>query len=452
MHTLVLMITGPSLLLLILASIVLIILLTAKFKLHPFLALIIACFFLGITVRIPLPELVKSMENGFGGLMKYIGMIVIFGSIIGVFLEKSGGAMKIAQRIISLTGKGKTIPAISLIGAVVSIPVFCDSGFILLSGLSDKLSKLSNATKSSLSLALATGLYTTHTLIPPTPGPIAAAGNIGASAYLGTIILVGICFSIPILWITQIFSKRLGRNIETNEILDNDTIAVDEPDTMPSIISALIPLIIPIALIASGTVFRFFKIQLEWLNFISSPLVAIFIGAILAMLLLRPTGLKNMSQWFTEAIKVSGPILIITAAGGAFGGVLKATPLSEYVGKWLTSGDSGSILILVIIFLIAAVLKSAQGSSTSAMVITSSLLAPLVVELGWDLPIQYALAVMAIGGGAMTVSHFNDSYFWVVSQFSGMSAKDTNRSFTLITAMQGLLVLTLSILIWILFV
>ncbi len=440
------MITGPSLLLLILTSIVLIILLTAKFKLHPFLALIIACFFLGITVRIPLPELIKSMEKGFGGIMSYIGMIVIFGSVIGVFLEKSGGAMKIAQHIIKLTGEKRTIPAISLIGAVVSVPVFCDSGFILLSGLANKLSKLSQTSKASLNLALATGLYTTHTLVPPTPGPIAAAGNIGASAYLGTIILLGLCFSIPVLFITQLLSKKLGKHIVTKEV--HNEIEEEDLTIMPSLKNALIPLLLPILLIALGTIFRFTGIDTPWLNFLSAPVVAIFIGAIVAMLLLRPKTENKYSDWFIEAIKVSGPILIITAAGGAFGGVLKATPLSEYVSLWMTSGDSNDVLILILIFIIAAVLKSAQGSSTSAMVITSSLLAPLIPVLGWDSAIQFALAVLVIGGGAMTVSHFNDSYFWVVSQFSGMSAKDTNRSFTLITGIQGVLVLTFSILIW----
>lgn len=445
------MITGPSLLLLILASIILIILLTAKFKLHPFLALIVACFFLGITVKMPLSDIVKSMEKGFGGIMSYIGMIVVFGSVIGVFLEKSGGALKIAQSIIKLTGEKKTIPAISLIGAVVSIPVFCDSGFILLSGLANKISKLSNTSKASLSLSLASGLYTTHTLVPPTPGPIAAAGNIGASGYLGTIILLGICFSIPVLLITQILSKKIGKNISINKIKHVDQKEQNSIIDLPSLTNALIPLLIPIVLIAVGTIFRFIAIDYEWLNFISAPVVAIFIGAIFAMLLLQPQKKENTRDWFVEAVKVSGPILIITAAGGAFGGVLKATPLSDYVGQWMGSGNSGDVLILILIFVIAAVLKSAQGSSTSAMVITSSLLAPLIPALGWDSAIQFALAVLVIGGGAMTVSHFNDSYFWVVSQFSGMSAKDTNRSFTVITGVQGLLVLLLSVLVWILF-
>ncbi len=446
------MITDLPLLFLIASSIVLTILLTAKLKLHPFLALIIACFFLGITTGMPLPDVVKSMKKGFGGIMSYIGMIVVFGSVIGVFLEKSGGAMRIAQSIIKLTGEKKTIPAISLIGAVVSVPVFCDSGFILLSGLADKMSKLSNTSKASLYLSLSTGLYTTHTLVPPTPGPIAAAGNIGASEYLGTIILLGICFSIPVLFVSQLLSKRLGKNISIDKISEFEQLKNDKLPIVPSLNNAVIPLLVPIILIAMGTIFRFVGIKNEWLDFICTPVVAIFVGAILAMLLLRPKVSSDVGDWFVEAIKVSGPILIITAAGGAFGGVLKATLLSEYVAQWMTSGRSDDILILLLIFVIAAVLKSAQGSSTSAMVITSSLLAPLVPALGWDSAIQYALAVSVIGGGAMTVSHFNDSYFWVVSQFSGMSAKDTNRSFSLITGIQGIIVLLLSIVTWLLIV
>ncbi|MBP2833400.1 GntP family permease [Aquimarina sp. U1-2] len=446
------MITGPLLLLLILASILLIILCTAKFKLHPFLALIVASLFLGITVNIPLRDIIASMQKGFGGIMSYIGMIVVFGSVIGVFLEKSGGALKIAQSIIKFTGEKRTIPAISLIGAVVSVPVFCDSGFILLSGLVDKLSKLSNTTKASLSLSLATGLYTTHTLIPPTPGPIAAAGNIGASNYLGTMILLGLLISVPTLLITQLLSKRLGKNINTSTIQNWHNTKRTAPDTMPTLTKALIPLLFPILLIAFGTISRLVNIQNEWINFMSDPVIAIFLGAISAMLFLPPKKTEELNTWFTEAVKVSGPILIITAAGGAFGGVLKATPLSSYVGEWMTAGASGDILVLLLIFSIAAVLKSAQGSSTSSMVITSSLLAPLLPILEWDSAMQFALAVLVIGGGAMTVSHFNDSYFWVVSQFSGMSAKQTSRSFTIITAVQGISVLLFSILIWILFV
>ena len=444
------MLTGFPLLLCILASILLIVVLTSRYKFHPFLALVIACFFLGICSGMSFPVLLRSMQEGFGGLMASIGLIVIFGSVIGVFLEKSGGALQIARYIIQLSGKKRTLSAISVIGAVVSVPVFCDSGFILLSGLSDKLSRLSGRHKASLSLALATGLYTTHTLIPPTPGPIAAAGNLNASQHLGMVILLGIIISIPVLLTVQWLSGKLGKQVELVSE-ENDT-SENVNESVPSVFKSLLPLVLPILLIAAGTLAPFLGYEKPWLSFLSAPVTAIFLGALVAMLVLKPKVTEEYTQWFTQAIKVAGPILIITAAGGAFGGVLKATPLAQYVSQWIGNGTASGLTILLIVFMMAAVLKTAQGSSTSAMVITSSLLAPLVPVLGWHTPLEFALAVMAIGGGAMMVSHYNDSYFWVVSQFSGMSSRDTYRTFSLLTVVQGLTVLLCTLLIWFLFV
>ena len=440
------MIEGYPLLTCIVVSILLIVILTVRYKVHPFFSLIISSIVLGIIVRMPFSVLLDSIEGGFGNMMKVIGLIVIFGSVIGVFLESSGGAMKIATSILDLVGKKRTLTAIGLIGATVSIPVFCDSGFILLSSLSKKLSQLSKTKGATLSLGLATGLYTTHTLVPPTPGPIAAAGNIGATDYLGTIILMGLFISIPVLIVALFFSKKLGNKID----LDLEEIEDNENEKLPSLWSSLIPLLLPIGLIALGTVLRFLGINNTWINFISDPVISILLGALLAILLLSPLDKKEIGTWVSKAIKVAGPILIITGAGGAFGGVLKATPIADLVSQWLTTDTSG-IWVLISVFGIAALLKTAQGSSTNAMIIASSLLAPILPLIGWDEPIYLALAVMAIGGGAMTVSHYNDSYFWVVSQFSGMNAKDTNRSFTLLTGIQGVTVLTCTIALYYLF-
>ena len=441
------MVTGTPLLLIILAAIVLVVLLTAKAKFHPFLGLIIACFFLGLASRMPAAEIVDAMESGFGSLMRSIGMIVVFGSVIGIFLERSGGAMKIAQTIIRLAGQKKTLSAVSLIGAVVSVPVFCDSGFILLSGLPDKLGKLSGQSKAGLSLALATGLYTTHTLVPPTPGPVAAAGNMGASDTLGTIILVGLGISIPVLLVAGFFSGKLGKRIPAGSPVAGEE---ETPLRLPSLYRALLPLLVPIGLIAAGTVLKFMGLTSPAVRFLSAPLVAIFTGAVLAVILLKPKKNRSYGKWFADAIAVAGPILIITGAGGAFGGVLKATPLSDSVSQWIGDGSASGLTMLMVSFGIAAVLKTAQGSSTGAMVITSSLLAPLIPVLGWDTPPEFALAVAAIGGGAMMVSHYNDSYFWVVSQFSGIRAKDTTRSFSVLTVIQGLTVLACVVLLWLL--
>ena len=445
------MLTGFPLLVLIFIAILFIIVASSVWKMHPFIALMIATFGVGLAVGMPLPEIITAINSGFGGLMGYIGLIVIMGSIIGIILEKSGAAIRIADLILRLVGKKRPALAMSLIGATVSVPVFCDSGFIILSGLNKALAKKTNTKKASLALALAAGLYTTHTLIPPTPGPIAAAGNIGASNYLGVIMLVGFFVSIPTLLVAWWFAIRKGKLIET--IKEESDFIPDENLNIPSTIKALTPILLPILLIGIGSVVQFLKIEStfgDWMLFLGNPLVALFIGMLSAFSLLPSFEKTYLNDWIGEGIKLAGPILIITGAGGAFGGVLKATPIADLVEGWVSGGQFSGSIFLIITFLIAALLKTSQGSSTNALVITSSMLAPLVVTMGFDTPFELALVVMALGGGAMTVSHANDSYFWVVSQFSGIEMKDAYRSYTLMTGLQGLVVLLITLILFLL--
>ena len=433
--------SGTGLMVAIILSIVVVVMASSRFKLNPFLSLIFGCLVLGVLTGMPLEIVLQSITSGFGNLLASIGLIVVFGCIIGTYLEKSGGANTIAHQISKLVSQKKTLTAVTLLGATISIPVFCDSGFILLNGITQDLAKATQNKKSVLSLGLASGLYTTHTLIPPTPGPVAATGNLDAMDALGFVILLGILVSIPVLMVSIFLSKRLGRNIEINSSTEESQ---DELKTeLPKLYKALLPLVIPIILIAAGSILNVNNELLDWIAFICSPTMALLVGAILAMILLKPqpSNSKVLQEWFSNALKTAGPILIITGAGGAFGGVLKSTALSNEVALWLNTGASSDFILLIFIFGLAAVLKSAQGSSTSAMIITSSILAPLLSVLGWETPMELALAVLVIGGGAMTVSHLNDSYFWVVSQFSGIKTKDALRSYTLITGAQGLTVL-----------
>ncbi|WP_103867565.1 GntP family permease [Aquimarina sp. I32.4] len=441
------MLTGIPLLIVIFLAIVFIVVASSLWKLHPFVALLLATIMVGLTVGMPLQTIILSINKGFGGLMGYIGLIVIMGSVIGAILEKSGGAMRIADLVLKLVGKKRPALAMSLIGATVSVPVFCDSGFIILSGLNKALAKQTSTKQATLSLALASGLYTTHTLIPPTPGPIAAAGNIGASDYLGTIMLLGIIISIPVLLVSWIFAKRKGMLID---VLDTSTMDASGLE-MPSVFKACMPIALPILLIGIGSMAKFMQVEggvADILLFLGDPLIALFLGMISSFFLFPSFDKKYLTGWVSDGISLSGPILIITGAGGAFGGVLKATPIADLVGSWVAGGQFSGAVFLIISFLIAALLKTSQGSSTSALVITSSMLAPLMTTMGFDTAIELALVVMALGGGAMTVSHANDSYFWVVSQFSGIKMKDAYRSYTVMTGLQGLVVLCLTLLLY----
>jgi GntP family gluconate:H+ symporter len=444
------MLTGIPLLLAIIAAIVLIIVLSARLGVHPLLSLLSATLFLGLVAGMPLSGLITAINEGFGGLMGYIGLIVVFGSIIGYILEKSGAAHRLAIALLSSVGKGRPALTMSAIGAITSIPVFCDSGFIILSGLNDAVARQSGVKKGVLALSLSAGLYTTHTLVPPTPGPIAAAGNLGAADYLGAIMLLGLLVALPTMLVAVFLAKRLGQRLELPELVKE----APETDTLPSLGRSVLPILLPILLIAAGSVLKLLGYDAPGtsvLLFLSHPLIALMLGTVAALWLMPKWDSAHLSGWIGEGIKLAGPILIITGAGGAFGGVLKATPVAELVEGSLGSGGYAGAGVLVVAFLIAAFLKTAQGSSTNALVITSSLLAPVALQLGMESPVELSLLVLSIGGGALTVSHANDSYFWVVTQFSGMEMREAYRSFTLVTAAQGLTVLVgVLVLYWVL--
>ncbi|KAA5544020.1 GntP family permease [Adhaeribacter rhizoryzae] len=448
------MVEGPLLLLIIGLAVVFIVLSTSVFKIHPFLALLLACFGVGIAVRMPLADIGTTIAAGFGSLMGSIGLVVVLGSIIGVALERSGAALRIADAVLNLVGPTKPALAMSVIGLIVGIPVFCDSGFILLSGINRALAQRSKLANGSLTIALASGLYTSHTLIPPTPGPIAAAGNLGASEHLGTVILVGLAISIPVVLVAYIYAivaaKKLG-TIPTTSVVPE---ATSETESIPGLLKSLAPILVPILLISLASVTNILAISpaiAAALNFLGSPLIALLFGVGLSIFLLPHWHASAFSGWVSEGILQAGPILILTGAGGAFGALLKATPVAALVGEWLSNNAASGSFLLVISFIIAALLKTSQGSTTSALVITSSMLAPLLTTIGFDTGLELSLLVAAIGAGAMVVSHANDSYFWVITQFSGLTVKEAYQGFTIVTFLQGLTALVCVLLVYYLF-
>lgn len=450
---------GFGLIVLIAAGVLFIIFATAKLKLHPFLSLLFAAFGIGILAGLPLPTVIEAVNNGFGGLMGSIGLVIVFGTIIGVILEKSGAALRMAEVVLRVVGEKRPQMAMSLIGAIVSIPVFCDSGFIILSSLKKALAKRAKVTITSMAIALSTGLFATHTLVPPTPGPIAAAGNIGAEDFLGTIILMGIIVSIPVIIAGYLWAMRVGTKIKVDgedEVLayDYETI-LKEFGKMPSTIKSFAPIVIPILLIGFSSVINFAGwtgTLFDILLFLGSPVVALLVGVLFAFLLLPKYNEETLTEWIGVAIKDSAPILLITGAGGAFGSVIKATPVADFIQQFGDSAFFTGAMFVFIPFLIAAALKTAQGSSTAALVITSSLVAPLLPQLGITGAVPLALVVMAIGAGAMVVSHVNDSYFWVVKEFSGMSVTQAYKAQTAGTLLQGIVAILVTFILWMILV
>ncbi|WP_020007976.1 GntP family permease [Salinicoccus albus] len=449
---------GFGLVLVIVAAVLLVIGLTAKFNMHPFLSLIIASFVLGILAGLPLMEIVEAVNNGFGNLMGSIGLVIVFGTIIGVLLEKTGAAYKMAEVVLRLIGEKRPQLAMSVIGSIVSIPVFCDSGYIILSSLKKAIAKRAQVAVASMAIALSTGLFATHTLVPPTPGPIAAAGNIGAEQYLGTIILIGVVVAIPTIMAGYFWAIKVGTKIKVegeDEMQIDYNEVVKEFGEMPSAVKAFSPIAVPLILIAIGSIVTFAGWEGNFFNillFLGDPSVALLGGVLTGFTLLPKFDRETMNDWIQEGLKTAAPILLITGAGGAFGTVISSTNITGFIESVGENSFFTGTLFLLVPFVIAAALKTAQGSSTTALVITSTLVAPILVDAGIQDPLPMALVVMAIGAGAMVVSHINDSYFWVVKEFSGMSVTQAYKGQTAATLVQGLVAISISIILWIVFV
>lgn len=445
--------------LVILLGVLFVVLATAKLKIHPFLALIISSFFVGIASGMPLLDVVTNINTGFGSLMTSIGIVIVAGTMIGVILERSGAAYRMAEVVLRIVGPKRPQLAMSIIGYIVSIPVFCDSAFIILSSLQKSLAKRTKVTVASMGVALATGLFATHVLVPPTPGPIAAAGNIGATDYLGTVILVGLLVAIPATFVGYLWAVKVATKIEVpldkEEALDYEDV-IKSFGEMPSTFKSFLPIILPIVLIGIGSVAALVGDPESTFNmvlrFLGSPIVALLLGVFAAFPLLPQLNEETLTGWIGDSLKDAAPILLITAAGGSFGTVIKETG----IGDMLQQMDLGSLaqgtLFLLVPFLIAAALKTAQGSSTTALVITSTLVAPMLVTAGIEGAIPLALVVMAIGAGAMTVSHVNDSFFWVVTQYSGMEVTQAYKAQTMATLLQGITTIAVSMILWLVFV
>ena len=431
------------LIVILLVAIGFIVLSTSKWKLHPFLALLIAAYGIAFSVGMKYVEIAKTITTGFGGILAYIGIVIVLGTIIGVVLEKSGAAVQMANVVLKVVGKRRPVLAMSIIGYIVSIPVFCDSGFVILNALKRSLVKQLKVSGVAMSVALATGLFATHTLVPPTPGPIAAAGNLMVGN-LGFVIVVGLFISIFTMLAGYFWAMKQGKRYTSGEDLDidleKDEDVVAKYGELPSAFKSFAPIFVPVLLMALESIVKLsFKASSDMLwykvfIFLGNPANALFVGVLFASLLLPKWNEETLSGWVGEGVKNAGEILIITGAGGALGAVLKASGIGDYLGASLQTLSLG----IFVPFIIAAALKTAQGSSTTALVVTSTIMYPLLASLGLDSEMGKVLTVMAIGAGALTVSHANDSFFWVVSRFSQMDVPTSYKAYTMATLVQGL--------------
>lgn len=438
------------LIIVLILAIAFIVISTAKFKLHPFLALILAAIAYGLFSGMPLNTIIKSVNNGFGNTVGSIGIVIVAGCIIGTFLEKSGGAYVMAKGVMRLVGEKRVPLAMLLLGYFISIPVYADSAFVILTPLNKAMSRKAKITLAASAIALGLGLTITHCLVPPTPGPISAAGIMEAD--LGLVIVTGVAASILAVITGLIFVTKVASKTYISPGTDEGSDIMEKVKKAPSVTKSFIPVIVPLLLIVLKSISDFPTEPFGTgtvktiISFIGEPVMALLIGLGLSLTLPEKLNkeMLSLTGWVGESLTSAAIIIMITAAGGSFGMVLRDSGIATILGNTLSELNLGIWLP----FIIAAALKTAQGSSTVAIITTASLVAPLMGVLGFDTELAKALAVTSICSGAMMVSHVNDSFFWVLTQMSDMSVKVGCKLHSVGTVLCGL---TSMVTVWVIF-
>ena len=419
---------------------------TLKFKINPFYSLIISAFIAGIGFGFDITKSIKLIFEGFTNILIGIGPLILAGSILGVFLEKTGSTKKMVNVFVEMLGAKNSPFSLNMIGFIISIPVFCDAAFILLSSVIKEVSKKTGYKLIILSICLATGLLSAHVFVPPTPGPIAAAEIIGAP--IGLLLAVGLFIGVFVAVVGYLWTKVSLKKYYNIPIIKSEKKEINDSKNKFLIFT---PIIVPIILI---TIYSFIESPYYtvknnfWIDIIKisgKPEIAILIGSFLSLFYIQKKQVNQIYNWISTAVKNSFNIILITGAGGAFGFILRSSNFIELFNTNQINGIEG----IVIAFIMAAVIKTVQGSSTVSIITTAAFIAPILPSLGITSDIGKVITIIAIGSGSMTVSHVNDSYFWVVSKYSSLQLKHALRYFTIATLIQGLVGLSLSIILYI---
>lgn len=423
---------------LVIISIAAIILLTSRWKLNAFISLFLVSLFLALAVM-PGKNVIKIMNDGFGSTMASTGFLIILGAVIAIILDKTGAAITLARFILSKTGESNAAAALGIAGFIAGMSIFCDSGFIILSGLAKSFSVKTKTAMPFIAGVLGCSLYSVHCLIPTHPGALAAAGILNAN--IGNLVILGILFAIPGFFVPYFWVKRMTSGKAYLPSPESEIPIQEDEQIYPSVLLSFLPIVIPLLLIATGSLLNIMRLDGTYVLakvfvFAGQPVIALLIGVAFALMLLRNKKMETFNAVFESALEKAGPILIVTAAGGMFGMIIKETGIGATAGFALSRTGLG----LTVPFLIAFILKTAQGSSTVAIITAASIVAPMMPGLGLDSESGKLLTMLSMGAGSMMVSHANDSYFWVITKFSDIHADITLRVFSTATVVMGITV------------
>jgi Gnt-I system low-affinity gluconate transporter len=424
--------SGAYLILVAVAGISALLFLVIKVRLHAFVTLLLVSLLVGVAAGMPLDGVIKSIERGMGGTLGFVAVVVGLGAMFGQMLEVSGGAERLARTMVQRFGDDKVQWALGLTGFIVSIPVFLDVAIVILVPILYRLARDSGRPLLYYGIPLAAGGAVTHAFIPPTPGPIAVADLLGAD--LGWVILFGMICGLPAMilagpvwgsYISRRITKGVPDYIELREI--------DESRELPSFGQVLAIILTPLLLIllstTSGILLDEDNALRSTLVFIGHPYAALLIATLLAMFVLgsrRGYGREEIQDIVNKSLEPAGIIILVTGAGGVFKQILIDSGVGQVLGDMMSASG---LPYLVLAFVVAALIRVAQGSATVAMVTAAGLVGPILQQNNVEGP-QLALATIAIAAGGTILSHVNDSGFWLINRFFGLTEKETLQSWT----------------------
>lgn len=432
--------SGSTLILIALAGIFLLLFLVIRTKLHAFVSLLLVSLIVGVAAGMPLGDVIASIQNGMGGTLGFVAVVVGLGAMFGKMLEVSGGAERLAQTLVSKFGEDKAQWALGITGFIVAVPVFFDVGFIILVPIVYGLAKKTGRSLLYYGIPLLAGLAVTHSFIPPTPGPIAVANLIGAD--LGWVILFGVIAGIPAMILAgPVFGKYIAKKIHVTIPDYMEFKEIDTSKELPSFKMILSLILIPLVLILANTLSAVLldegNVIRDVLTFLGHPFVALTIATLLTFVFLgtrRGYSRDEVQEIATKALEPAGIIILVTGAGGVFKQVLIDSGVGDVLGEMMAGSPLPAI---VLAFLIATVVRVAQGSATVSMVTAAGLITPLL-EIQNITGAALGLIVIAIASGATVLSHVNDSGFWLVNRYFGLDVKDTLKSWTIMETIIGL--------------
>lgn len=423
-----------NLLIAVLGGIAVLLFLILKLRINAFIALLIGSITVGLIAGLDANQIIKTVQDGMGSTLGFVATVVGLGAMFGGILEASGGAKTIADFMVSKFGLKKAPSAMVISGFLIAIPVFFDVAFIILVPMIYALQRKTGKSLLLYAIPLLAGLAITHAFIPPTPGPIAVADIIGAD--LGWVILVGFLAGIPTALIAGLlFGRYISKKIFVEAPKLVDSVA---PTVLPPIGQTLLIIAFPIILILLNTIVSTgvmgitSKTVLNGIALVGHPFSALIIANILAWYFFGIRKGFTKQQLFditSKSLAPAGTIILLTGAGGVFKQVLTNTGAGELLA---TSLSNAGFPILAFAFISAAIVRIVQGSSTVAMITAAGLVSPLLVNAALS-PIELACMVIAIASGASIFSHVNDSGFWLVGQYLGITERQTFRSWTMMT-------------------